>query len=294
MKSQVLILAVLMIALWSCKKDVTSPTEPECLYIEPDTTGWGYTPVDFYYNTNKKLVAKAYYEIVQPPFQNVELIPSLDSVVYLPNGNVITYHYQGVLTGTFTTGGSFNRDKMPVHTNTYTEKVEYLLENNRIIKVNYYQGINNQFMSKDSLVYEGEKLVRIYKSGNIKITNSVKRETYAGEELYKLMYEGNNLISAISVAKNSLGDTLGGNEVLYHHFTSLKNPYKIQRYIPHGFFSSLSENISDSSSIAYSYVIKNGGVVTDIRTGSSSFTSKIIYTDNGRGYPKELGLYKCD
>jgi hypothetical protein len=294
MKVQILILAVLLVALLGCKKDIVSPTEPECLYIEPDTTGWGYTPVNFYYNTSKKLVAKAYYEIVCSPLQTLESIPSLDSVVYQPNGNVITYHYRGVLTGSFTTGGSFNRNKMPIHANTPTDKVEYLLDNNRIIKVNYYQGINNQFMSKDSFVYEGDKLVRIYKSGNIKMTNSVKNETFKGEELYTLKYDGNNLASAISIAKNSLGDTLGGNEILYHHFTSLKNPYKMQRYIPHGFFSSLSENICDSSSVAYSYVLKNGGVITDVKAGSSSFTSKIIFTDNGKGYPKELGLYKCD
>jgi hypothetical protein len=280
MKSQVLILAVLMIALLGCKKDIVSPTEPECLYVERDTSFWRFpNNISFYYNNDKKNIGRAFYER-QISFTSSlpYYTPAFDSTVYVSNTKVVTYHYPVALNAL---SYRFNKDTIPLHSTVYSTKTEFTYQNNRIIRIEYFD--RSASFLRDSLVYEADKLVNIYKFGTIEIPNL----NSGSQRIYALDYDGNNLKSLISVTKDYNGTIMGRDTTLYFSYSNLKNPNKKFTHLPDLFIASISPNVCDSVAFTYSYNY-NGG------WSYGSTTSKLTYTDNGKGYPKEAGIYKCD
>ena len=108
----------------------------------------------------------------------------------------------------------------------------------------------------------------------------------------ELKYSGQNLTSVVGVSKNSLGEVVGGDTILFYRYTDLKNPIKKQKFINKEFFYSISENTPDTFRTSYGYTFLTSGVPTSVLSGWSTY--KVNYTDNGKGYPKEVGTYKCD
>ena len=137
----------------------------------------------------------------------------------------------------------------------------------------------------DSLVYENNKLVRIYKAGAISVPN--QDNGYFGRKTITLDYDGNNLKSVIGVTKNISGDTVGLDSALYFSYSNLKNPQQKFTYLPNNLIASISPNVCDSFTYNYYYNL-NGS----FSSGDSKWVQ--VYSNNGRGYPKELGFYKCD
>ncbi len=275
MKNNNLLIILLLLIIFSigCKKNVISPIESECLYIERDTTGLkGIPPVKYYYNTEKKLKARLNWDASTP---------ILDSIVYLTNGNTLTMSYY--------IANFKSKDEWPTRFTIYHKKIEYIHENNKIAKINYSYFHESRKVdiptSSDSMVYEGDKLSKIYKTGRIQIPNS--REII-GKQIYELAYTNNNVKSIISRIVDDTEGLIGGDTTQYHTFTNLKNPYKKLSYINDMFLISISENMPSSSSNSYYYKFQNGS----FSFGSSNWSG--ILTDNGKGYPKEIGVYKCD
>jgi hypothetical protein len=282
MKSQVLILAALMVALLGCKKDIVSPTEPGCLLVESAfLSTFSNDKTSFYYNSDKKLIGRAVYETTGILFPTANSILTFDSIVYVSNNNIIVYRYP--LIGNYL----FNKDTFPAHGKTPSKKTEFVLVNNRIMAINYFTGANNAYEVRDSLVYEGDKLVKIHKFGTFYYPNWSTPNK--GERIATLTYDGNNLKSLISVDKDRIGDVIGGDTTLYNTYPDFKNPYTTAKYIPDLFINSISENLNPIIANSYYYQLKNGDY-----TGGSTTYGLSVYTNNGKGYPKEAGIYKCD
>jgi hypothetical protein len=284
MKSQVLILAVLTVALLGCKKNIVSPTDPECLLWESEFISfYSHQKTSYYYNNNNnKLVGRAEYEkLILPPILSIY---TFDSIVYVSNTNVVVYRY--TLTGN-SLKYLFNKDTFPEHTQTPSKKTEFVLVNNRITAINYFVGATNAYEGRDSLVYEGDKLVKIHKFGTFYYPNWSTPNK--GEKIGTLTYDGNNLKSLIYVDKDRIGDVIGGDTTLYHTYPNFKNPYTTAKYVPDLFIKSISENLNHIIATSYYYQLKDGSY-----TGGSATYGPSVYTNNGKGYAKELGFYKCD
>ena len=285
MKSQVLILAVLIFALLGCKKDIVSPTEPQCVLVESESLNfYAHYKTSFYYDNNNKLVGRAEYEKqTLPPILSIY---TFDSIVYVSSNNVVVYSYP--LTGNVVKN-LFNKDTFPQHSQVPSKKTEFVLVNDRITAINYFVGATNAYEGRDSLVYEGDKLVKIHKWGTFYYPNWSTPNK--GEKIGTLTYDGNNLKSLIYIDKDRIGDVIGGDTTLYHTYPNFKNPYKTAKYIPDLFIKSISENMTQILANSYFYQVKNG----DYTGGNTQYDpASLIYTDNGKGYPKELGLYRCD
>jgi hypothetical protein len=283
MKSQVLILAVLMVALLGCKKDIVSPTEQQCVLWESESlNSYAHHKTSFYYNRDKKLVGRADYENIR--FSSGLSIFSFDSIVYVSNTNVVVYRY--ALTGNVVKN-LFNKDTFPQHSQTPSKKTEFLLVNNRVMTINYFAGATNAYEGRDSLVYEGDKLVKIHKWGTFYYPNWSTPNK--GERIATLTYDGNNLKSLIYIDKDRIGDVIGGDTTLYHTYPDFKNPYTTAKYIPDLFINAISENLNSIIANSYYYQLKSGDY-----TGGSTTYGLSVHTNNGKGYPKEAGIYKCD
>lgn len=284
MKSHVFILTVFMVALLGCKKDMVSPTEPQCVLLESESLDlYAHYKTSFYYNSDKKLIGRAEYENIR--LSSGLSIFSFDSIVYVSNANVVVYSYP--LTGNVVKN-LFNKDTFPQHSQTPSKKTEFLLVNNRVMVINYFAGATNAYEGRDSLVYEGDKLVKIHKWGTFYYPNWSTPNK--GERIGTLTYEGNNLKSLIYVDKDRIGDVIGGDTTLYHTYPSFKNPYTTAKYIPNLFINSISENMTGIITNSYYYQLKNGNYTG----GNSQSVANSNYTDNGKGYAKQVGLYKCD
>jgi hypothetical protein len=281
MKLPILILAVLMLSFLGCKKDIVSPTEPECLYLGRDTSfGQFSIDVSFYYDNNKKLVGRAFIEEVKFLQLGISLyLPAFDSVVYVSSNKVITYHYPFQAGATNT---SFNKDKIPEHSTVYSKKTEFTYQDNRLIRIDYFD--KNVSFLNDSLVYEGDKLVKIYKTGTIEFRGSNPNS----QKICVLDYDGSNLKSFIGVTRDNRNKVIERDTTLYSVYSNLKNPYKKLNYLADYFIESISTNAADS--IVWNSYDYNSIPIFPYITGHAKYN----YLDNGKGYPKQAGFYKCD
>jgi hypothetical protein len=282
MKALVIILFVLGVISWGCRKDTLAPTDSECLLVERDTSLGFLNNMCFYYDEDKKFIGRAFYETKIGFTSGLPFyIPAFDSIVYVSNTKVIAYHYPSDVNSL---NIQFSKDMFPIHLPNYSKKTEFLLQNTKIIRIEYYTDKTNFPTTTDSLIYEGNKLIRIYKSGAINLPND---NGYFGRKITTLDYDGNNLKSIIGVTKSISGETVGIDSTLYFSYSNLKNPQQKFTYLPNNLIASTSTNVYDSLIYNYSY---NVGV----SIGAGSGKSVQVYSDNGKGYPKELGLYKCD
>jgi hypothetical protein len=282
------IILVIMLGsyLVSCRQDksIVPNKDDACVLSNLTYTSGGFR-LSFFYNNNKQLVAKTRtvygrLSITAPQFSSLVL----DTVIY--ENNKVTVYSLDV------TGG-YDSVNIPIHEplEKHFEKIVADYSNGKVATINYYtvsRGVD-YFRFRKEIEFNDNQIRKIKIVGNHDICGGRSSSLTQIQIDYTYTYLNTDTATVLGVIKNTDG-IIFGNDTLGISFHPLKNPVNRPDNLPLFYSNFIFEQMAKNENRRYVYKYSDG----TIACYGESFLSVGRYKDNGKGYPEELGVYKCD
>jgi hypothetical protein len=270
--------------LTTCKKNTETLLNEGCILTSLANTSGGFK-LYFYYNNKKQLIAKT--RAVTGRLSGI--VPNLaglvlDTIVY-DNDRVTIYS----LDVTDWNDSMNILQHKPL--NEHFEKIigEYI--NGKVAIINYYnvsRGVDYYKFKKTINYNSNNQVSQIKINGSHEICNG-QFVNYLKQIDYTFNYLNSDSCVVLGTIRSDDG-ALTGVDTLGISFYPLKNPLSRLENLPLFYGNFVFEKMSK---------IENRHYIINNRDGSNVCLGKFFlsvggYSDNGKGYPKELGIYGCE
>jgi hypothetical protein len=273
--------SLLILTLMSCRDmPVTPDTDDACILTNYNISRQ-YNSTLFFYNTDKQLVGKVRLAKGRFPISSgIDIaIPVYDTIIY--GNNTLTVYSLDII-------NPFDSINIPNHAplNKPFEKIIAKFNNGKISTVDYYKvgSASDQLTLNKEIEYKDNRISKIKLKGEQQLCST----TWYAQTEYVYDYLSADTAIILGVYKNLDGVVIG-NDTLNVSFFNLKNPLSRGKNVQLIYSNAIFDKIIKQENFQYAYKQPSG---FNFCHGYS--LSRFIYTDNGKGYPKELGVYKCD
>jgi hypothetical protein len=279
-----LITIALFTNLVSCKKDIVN--EP----IEDDTcvlTSYLGNLQPYYYDDQKRLVGRVITDYNRSKGVSPQSFV-YDTVVY--SDNTITIYTLDLSWGVF----RITPDTIPSHEplEKYYKKAVAELTNGKITAINYYtRNVVETLNYRKEISYQNNKISKINLSGNYEICDAlpsfISHPSYGKTQSeYVYTYFSTDSVHVLGTTK-FLDGRLIGKDTINSVLGSFRNPLMRDKNLPLFFNNVVLSRLEKTWYRGYFYSFPNSTCSLHGPFANSP-------TDNGNGYPKEMGTYKCD
>jgi hypothetical protein len=291
MKKSIYFMAIfiLIATLISCHKDNLVALEEECLLTNLKNPIGGNEKRPYFYDSQNRIVGSVKYVFGRNPDPRFSYIITAvyDTVIY--GNNIVTVYSLDAF-------DPIDSIHIPAHQpiNKYFEKAVAEYSDGKMSLINYYRvnGTSDYLNLKKEIEYQNAKVSRIkvtgYKELCSAFLSSQPRTQWETQTEYVYNYINADSLQVLGTTKLLNGSSVG-NDTLNVSFMNLKNPLTRDKNLPFIFFNPVSERVSKYENYGSSFLFPDGS------SCQSSYKQSVpIYSDNGKGYAKEVGNYKCD
>lgn len=281
-------ICILLTVLTSCHKDNLVALEGECLLTNLKNTLNGNEKRPYFYDSQNRIVSSVKYVSGRNPDPRFSYIITAvyDTVIY--GNNIVTVYSLDAF-------APIDSIHIPAHQplSKYFEKAVAEYSNGKMSLINYYKidGTGEYLNLKKEIDYQNDKVSRIKVTGYKELCSvflsSQPRTLWETQTEYVYNYINVDSLQVLGATKLLNGSPIG-NDTLNVSFMNLKNPLTRDKNLPFIFFNAVGERVTKYENYSSSFLFPDGS------SCSSSYKIVPNYSDNGKGYAKEVGIYKCD